>query len=203
MTLVKICGICSVEDAVATAAAGADLLGFHFCPSRRRVSTDAAVAMVKALDARRPQLVGVFIDPSEDLVREVSRDVGLDLVQLHGSESPAFAASRPVLKALKVREGEVPDPAAWPDPLLLDSWTADSRGGSGEAWDWSAGRELIARRRVFLAGGLTPANVGAAVRQLRPYGVDVSSGVERDVRRKDPDLVRAFLQAVRDADAEG
>jgi len=203
VTLVKICGICSAEDALAAAALGADLLGFHFCPSRRQLSAEAAAEIVSALPSLRPRLVGVFIDASEDLVRETNQAVGLDLIQLHGSEPPGFTAPRPVMKALKVRAGEVPAPAAWPDPLLLDSWTADGRGGSGEAWDWAAGKDLIARRSVFVAGGLTPANVGAAVRQLRPYGVDVSSGVERDVRRKDPDLVRAFLQAVRDADAEG
>ncbi len=202
MTLVKICGICSAEDALAATALGADLLGFHFCPSRRQLSAEAAAEIVSVLPRGRPKLVGVFIDAGEDLVRETSDAVGLDLIQLHGSEPRGFAAPRPVIKALKVRAGKVPDPADWPDPLLLDSWTADSRGGSGEAWDWAVGRELIGGRRVFVAGGLTPHNVGRAVRQLRPYGVDVSSGVERQVRRKDPELVRAFVQAVRDADAE-
>jgi len=202
VTLVKICGICSAEDALAATALGADLLGFHFCPSRRRLSAEAAAEIVSALPSDRPQLVGVFIDPSEDLVREISQVVGLDLIQLHGSEPPGFAAPRPVMKALKVRAGDVPDPGDWPDPLLLDSWTADGRGGSGEAWDWAAGRELIGRRRAFVAGGLTPHNVGGAVRRLRPYGVDVSSGVEREVRHKNPELVRAFMQAVRDADAD-
>ncbi len=202
MTLVKICGICSAQDALAAASAGADLLGLHFCASRRNVEIAAAIEMVGALPAPRPQLVGVFIDPSEALVQEVSEAVGLDLIQLHGSEPPGFTAPRPVMKALKVRAGEVPDPSEWPDPLLLDSWTADSRGGSGKAWDWAAGRELIRLRRVFVAGGLTPDNVGGAVRRIRPYGVDVSSGVEHDVRRKDPELVRAFVQAVRDADAD-
>ncbi|HEY4028682.1 MAG TPA: phosphoribosylanthranilate isomerase [Candidatus Dormibacteraeota bacterium] len=202
MTEVKICGVCDADAAIVAAGAGADMVGFHFCSSLRRITPEAARAIVEAL-AVRPLLVGVFIDQPEAEVEQIADFVGLDMVQLHGSEPPAFRAPRPVLKALKVRDGAVPEADAWPDPILLDSWSADQRGGTGRAWDWEAARALLARRRVIFAGGLHPGNVGEVVRTYRPHGVDVSSGVESAVRVKDPDRVRAFVQAVRDADAEG
>ena len=202
-TLVKVCGVCDAAAGRAAAAAGADLIGFHFCPSPRRVSPEEARRIVDGLDQdRRPLLVGVFIDPPEAEVAHVAGLVGLDLVQLHGSEAPGFRSPRPVVKALKVRDGVVPDAAAWPDPILLDSWSPDQRGGTGVAWDWEAARALVASRRVLVAGGLHPGNVGNVVRRLRPHGVDVSSGVESAVRVKDAERVRAFVQAVRDADDE-
>jgi phosphoribosylanthranilate isomerase len=201
--MVKICGICDATAAVAAATAGADALGFHFCSSLRRVTPEDAHAMVEALD-RRPVLVGVFIDQPEAEVAQVAEFVGLDWVQLHGSEPAGYRSPRPVVKALKVRDGALPPGAdAWPDPILLDSWSPDQRGGTGTTWDWTAARELVASRHVIVAGGLHPGNVGEVVRRLRPHGVDVSSGVESAVRFKDFDRVRAFVQAVRKADGEG
>ena len=196
MTLVKICGICDAASARAARDAGADLVGFHFCPSPRRVTPEEARAIVEALEPG-PRVVGVFIDQPEAEVDEVARFVGLDVVQLHGSEPAGFRCSRPVVKALKVRDGALPDVDGWPDPLLLDSWSADQRGGTGRAWDWELARPLLDHRRLIFAGGLGPDNVGDLVRRFRPHGVDVSSGVEREPRVKDPDLVRAFVQAVR------
>jgi phosphoribosylanthranilate isomerase len=195
-TLVKICGICDLAAARAAADAGADLLGFHFCDSIRRISPEDAHAIAAGLD-RRPPLVGVFIDQPEEEVAQIAGYVGLDFVQLHGSEKPGFRSPRPVIKVLKVRDGAIPDAAQWADPVLLDSWSADQRGGTGLTWDWDLARELVARRRVIVAGGLNPANVGQVVRRLRPYGVDVSSGVEAEPRTKDPDRMIAFVQAVR------
>lgn len=200
MTQVKICGICSVDDALAAVAAGADLVGLHFCPSPRRLEPAEGRAIADAVRGSLP-VVGVFIDADPAQVAEVAAEVGLDLVQLHGSEPPAEYA-RPVIKALKIRDGVLPDATGWPDPVLLDSWTADGRGGTGRRWDWSLARPLVGARQVLIAGGLTPANVGEAVRTLRPYGVDVSSGVESEPRRKDPALMREFVQAVRDADGD-
>jgi phosphoribosylanthranilate isomerase len=200
-TEVKVCGVCDAGALRAAAEAGADLVGMHFCSSLRRVTPEEARAMLDGLN-RRPRLVGVFIDQSEEEVAQIAEFVGLDAVQLHGSEPSGFRAPRPIIKALKVRDGAVPDAERWPDPILLDSWSADQRGGTGRTWDWSAARALLAGRRVIVAGGLHPGNVGEVVRGFRPHGVDVSSGVESAVRVKDVDRVRAFVQAVRDADGE-
>jgi phosphoribosylanthranilate isomerase len=197
---VKICGICDAAGAASAVEAGADLIGFHFCSSLRRVTPEEAHAIVDAM-SRRPTIVGVFIDQDAEEVREIADFVGLDLLQLHGSESPGFEAGRPVMKVLKVKDGEIPDADAWPDPVMLDSWTADQRGGTGQVWDWELARRLISERKVFIAGGLEPGNVGKVVSGFRPFGVDVSSGVEASVRVKDPEKVRAFVHAVRLAEA--
>ena len=199
MLKVKICGICSAGDARDAVDAGADLLGFHFCSSTRRIEPELAKSIVDGLD-RRPTIVGVFIDQPDDEVRQIADHVDLDLLQLHGSEAPGFDAGRPLMKVLKVKGDEVPDASAWPDPLMLDSWSHDQRGGTGRTWAWELARDLIKRRRVFVAGGLEPGNVGTVVSRYRPYGVDVSSGVESAVRVKDPDGVRAFVLAARAAD---
>jgi len=193
---VKICGICDRDGAQAAVEAGADLLGFHFCASDRRVTPEEAKAIVEALSVR-PSIVGVFIDQEPSEVREIADFVGLDTLQLHGSEQPGFDAGRPVMKVLKVRDDQVPDASAWPDPIMLDSWSIDQRGGTGRTWDWDLAHDLLATRKVFIAGGLEPGNVGKVVSHFKPYGVDVSSGVESSVRVKDPDKVRAFVHAVR------
>jgi phosphoribosylanthranilate isomerase len=200
MVQVKICGICDAAGAAAAVEAGADLIGFHFCSSQRRVTPEEARAIVAGLPVR-PAVVGVFIDQEAEVVRQIAELVGLDLIQLHGSESPGFDAGRPVMKVLKVRDGVIPDGDAWPDPVMLDSWSADQRGGTGQVWDWELARPLLAARKVFIAGGLEPGNVGKVVSGFKPYGVDVSSGVEASVRVKDPDKVRAFVHAVRLAEA--
>jgi phosphoribosylanthranilate isomerase len=200
MVQVKICGICDAAGATAAVEAGADLIGFHLCSSQRRVTPEEAKAIVDTLSLR-PTIVGVFIDQDADEVRQMADFVGLDLLQLHGSESPGFDAGRPVMKVLKVKDGQVPDAEGWPDPVMLDSWSADQRGGTGQVWDWELARPLIAARKVFIAGGLEPGNVGKVVSGFKPYGVDVSSGVESAVRVKDPDKVRAFVHAVRLAEA--
>jgi phosphoribosylanthranilate isomerase len=200
MVQVKICGICDAAGATAAVEAGADLIGFHLCSSQRRVTPEEAKAIVDTLSLR-PTIVGVFIDQDADEVRQMADFVGLDLLQLHGSESPGFDAGRPVMKVLKVKDGHMPDAEGWPDPLMLDSWSADQRGGTGQVWDWELARPLLAARKVFIAGGLEPGNVGKVVSGFKPYGVDVSSGVESSVRVKDPDRVRAFVHAVRLAEA--
>jgi phosphoribosylanthranilate isomerase len=197
---VKICGICDLEGATAAVEAGADLIGFHFCDSDRRVSPEQAKSIIDALSVR-PQLVGVFIDQAAGEVRQIGEYLDLDLLQLHGSEQPGFDARRPVMKVLKVKDGEVSGASDWPDPIMLDTWSADQRGGTGRTWDWEAARPLLSTRKVFIAGGLEPGNVGKVVSEFKPYGVDVSSGVEARVRVKDPAKVRAFVHAVRLAEA--
>ncbi|MDQ2939745.1 MAG: phosphoribosylanthranilate isomerase [Actinomycetota bacterium] len=184
--------------------AGADMLGFHFCSSERRVTPEEAKSIIDGL-AVRPRIVGVFIDQEQDEVRHIAEFVDLDLLQLHGSESPGFEGGRPVIKVLKVQEkmgvGTIPGADDWPDPIMLDSWSADQRGGTGRTWDWELARQLLSNRKVFIAGGLEPGNVGKVVSGFKPYGVDVSSGVEASIRVKDPDKVRAFVYAVRLAEA--
>jgi len=203
LTRIKICGVTRPQDASAAAAAGADLIGIHLCPSRRQVGLEQALEIVAALDpGDRPELVGVFIDPSPREVEDACAALPLDWIQLHGNETAGQPYPRPVIKAIKVRDGVVGDERGWPDPLLLDAWTQDSRGGSGQTWDWDLARPLLGRRQVYLAGGLKPATVAALVTRLRPYGVDVSSGVERDPGRKDPDLIAAFVQAVRGVESD-
>jgi phosphoribosylanthranilate isomerase len=199
---IKICGICDLDGAVVAVEAGADYIGFHFCDSDRRVTPDEAKAILDGLSVR-PKVVGVFIDQPPEEVRQIADYVDLDLVQLHGSEAPGFDAGRPVMKVLKVREGTVPGADEWPDPIMLDSWSADQRGGTDRTWDWDLARPLLATRKVFIAGGLEPGNVGKVVSGFAPYGVDVSSGVEARVRVKDPAKVRAFVHAVRLAEALG
>ncbi len=201
MIRVKICGICDVVAADTAAKSGADLLGFHFCSSQRRVTPEEAREIIDALDVR-PRIVGVFIDQDPTEVREIADFVGLDLLQLHGSERPGFSAGRPVMKVLKVRDGVVPDASAWDDPIMLDSWSRDQRGGTGRTWPWEAARGLIRTRRVLVAGGLEPGNVGTVVSEFRPYGVDVSSGVESAVRVKDPVKIAEFIRAVRLAEVK-
>ena len=196
MVRIKICGICDAAGAAAAVESGADLLGFHFCSSERRVTPEEAKVIVDGL-AVRPKIVGVFIDQDADEVRQIADFVDLDMVQLHGSEAPGFDAGRPVMKVLKVKDGQIPRSSDWPDPLMLDSWSADQRGGTGRTWDWELARPLLSTRRVFIAGGLEPGNVGKVVSSFLPYGVDVSSGVEASIRVKDPDLLRAFIHAVR------
>ena len=200
MIRIKICGICDLESAIVAVEAGADYIGFHFCDSERRVTPDEAKAILDGLSVR-PKVVGVFIDQPPDEVRQIADHVDLDMLQLHGSEAPGFDAGRPVMKVLKVREGIVPGADDWPDPIMLDSWSADQRGGTGRTWDWDLARPLLETRKVFIAGGLEPGNVGKVVSEFRPYGVDVSSGVEARVRVKDPAKVRAFVHAVRLAEA--
>ena len=202
MIQVKICGICDAVAAQAAVEAGADLLGFHFCSSDRRITPEEAKAIVESLTVRQ-SIVGVFIDQDAGEVREIAEFVGLDLLQLHGSEAPGFDAGRPVMKVLKIREDQVPDADAWPDPIMLDSWSVDQRGGTGRAWNWDLARDLLSTRKVFIAGGLEPGNVGKVVSRFKPYGVDVSSGVESSARVKDPDKVRAFVHAVRLAEVLG
>jgi len=168
LTLVKVCGICDAASAAAAVEAGADLLGFHFCPSPRLVTAREACAIVESLE-HRPEIVGVFIDSSPEEISAIADVVGLDRVQLHGSEPPGYAAPRPPIKVLKVRDGVIPDAEDWPDPVLLDSWSSDQRGGTGRAWDWERARPLLASRQVIVAGGLKLGDLAASVRAVRAY----------------------------------
>ncbi|MCS7207042.1 MAG: phosphoribosylanthranilate isomerase [Dehalococcoidia bacterium] len=217
--LVKICGLRSLEDLHAAAEAGADLVGIVFVPGvRRRVEPDVAEEMVKRFRRERqgghlPRVVGLFARQPLEEVQAVARQVGLDMVQLCGDEDIPFAlqVGLPVLRAVHILgsgptsvaqvEGQVRALEEAGITPLLDRGGGPQPGGLGKPFDWTVAQALAQKgRRFFLAGGLTPDNVAQAVRLVRPYGVDVSSGVETN-GVKDYDKVRAFVRAAREASA--
>lgn len=201
MTRIKICGITSVDDAMLALDAGADAIGLIFWPgSKRAVDVQRAQAITRVV----PPLVatvGVFVDETPDRVRTVADAVGLSAVQLHGQEAPPDWARfpRPVLKAMPIERYAGSPWQTARAAILVDAHDPVTIGGTGRTVDWDAARAIAATRRLVLAGGLTPDNVADAVRTVRPWGVDVASGVERTPGVKDPDKVRAFVQAVREA----
>lgn len=207
--VVKICGLRTAEHALAAAAAGVDMIGLVFAPSKRRVEPAEAAALVAALRAhehgRRVQVVGLFVNEPANTINAVSAHVGLDLVQLSGDEPPLLAAALalPVIKSVRLDGSARED--AWlqqlPDrPVLLDAHVPGAYGGTGQRADWARAALLARQRPVLLAGGLTPDNVADAVAQVRPWGVDVSSGVEL-AGHKDAGRIRAFVTNARAAQA--
>ncbi len=202
MTRVKICGVCTEAAARAAAEAGADAVGFVFYPnSPRFLSPQRAREIARVLPPFVVR-VGVFVNAPPVVVEEVAERAGVDVVQLHGDEPPEVCARvrRRVVKAVRVRSPQDVEAACqYPvDALLLDTYVPDRYGGTGQRFDWSAVRSVD--RPVILSGGLTPENVAEAVVRIRPYGVDVSTGVETD-GQKDPRKIEAFVRAVREADA--
>ena len=201
MTRVKICGITCIEDALHAAALGADAVGFVFYPKSHRY---VAAEKVREIIAGLPPLVitvGLFVNEAPQVVRETVLYCGLDRVQLHGEEDPRLVGLPPrrVIKAIRVRDAaSLSDPGYWGEfPLLLDAWSEHGFGGSGETFDWQLAARMAERYPIILAGGLNPRNVREAIAAVRPYGVDVASGVEREPGLKDPDKVAAFLQAAK------
>ena len=203
MCVIKVCGITRAEDAAAACRLGYDAVGMVLAPSPRRVSPDRARLISRSLPPSMLK-VGVFVneDPSE--VRRLMAYCGLDLVQLHGEESPQEVArfGAKAIKALRPRHGDelaMLDDYPGVFAVLLDAWDPDLRGGSGRRCDWSLAERAAGRARVILAGGLDPANVGEAIARTRPRGVDVSSGVELGPGIKDHGLLRGFALAARAA----
>lgn len=204
-TRVKICGIMDTDDARAAVAGGADALGFVFHkPSARYITPERAGEIIRALPAF-VDAVGVVVDLAPAELDNIARVSGIDYLQFHGSEDPQAceAVGLPFLKALRVK----PDTDILPDAeryvrargLLLDAFVQDVVGGTGSTFDWSRIPAAMPAP-VFLAGGLTVDNVADAVRSVRPYGVDVSSGVECSPGAKDPDKITKFIRSVWDAD---
>jgi phosphoribosylanthranilate isomerase len=201
--LVKVCGVTTPGDGVLAAEAGADAVGLNFYPGSKRV---VSVAQARRIAAALPPFVwkvGVFVNAPLAEVRRVAKAVGLDAVQLHGDEAPAFveALGLTTVKALHVGARPVAALArayAGADVLLLDAAQAGF-GGGGVAFDWALAIGLARRRPVLLAGGLHPGNVAEAVRAVRPFGVDVASGVEKRPGVKDRARLAAFVHAARAA----
>jgi phosphoribosylanthranilate isomerase len=211
--LVKLCGMRTPEDARAAIEAGADLIGLVFAPSRRRVSLEEARAICRTVRESRnpPRIVGLFVDAPVDEIAMIASALELDLVQLHGNEPPEVLARLgwPALKAMRLRPGESLEAACdriapyfsrerKPLAILLDAYHPSLLGGTGQIVDWTLAAELAARFPIILAGGLRPETVAEAIALVRPLGVDVSSGIERD-GHKDPQLMQAFVAAARRA----
>ncbi len=206
--LVKICGITSPEDAALAVDAGADAIGFVFWPrSPRTVTPEQAAAIARGVPDAVLR-VGVFVDASAREMTAAADAAGLDLLQLHGEETPSALAGlpRPVLKAVRVGRGFSHDEAlryvATAAGILVDTRLPGEtlRGGTGVPFEWSRVKGLAERVPfLMLAGGLGLSNVAEAIRVVRPHGVDVSSGVEAFPGRKDPEKVRAFVEAARSA----
>jgi phosphoribosylanthranilate isomerase len=199
---VKICGISEVASALVAAEAGADAIGLIFAPSRRRVTPEHAREIAQAVPPFVAK-VGVFVDEERGRIEELVEGCGLDAVQLHGAEPPQFCTGFrvPVIKAIRVNdvaslEGLV---AFKVGAFLLDSYDASALGGTGKTFDWALASRAAQTHRVILSGGLTLENVTSALTRVRPYGVDVSSGVETD-GRKDHGKIRAFVRRVREWD---
>jgi phosphoribosylanthranilate isomerase len=209
MTRVKVCGITNLEDALAALEAGADMLGFNFYARSPRYLTPAEARKIIEHLPGSVSCVGVFVNESAPAdVERIAREAGLHAVQLHGDETPEFCQSLRGLKTIKaLRVGadfNVETAAAYrTDALLLDAYVAGERGGTGHTFDWTLAtltRERVPR--LFLAGGLNPDNVATAVAAVRPYAVDVCSGVETAPGRKSPQLMCRFVEKVREVSSE-
>ena len=202
MKIIKICGIKKLKDALAAIDAGADYLGFNFYPKGVRfIKTEACAEITSILRKEHPniRLVGVFVNYSVDEVKNILGTCSLDLAQLHGDETPEiFAQLAP--RAFRAFRGIPSDITGYErndvPALLVDAAVKGMYGGSGVTADWSAAAELAKKYPLLLAGGLNPENVADAVRQVKPWGVDVASGVESGAGEKDPNKMKAFVQAV-------
>src|SRR3954463_12883707 len=225
MLWVKICGMTNPEDALAAAEAGADAIGMLFAPSKRRITVEQGRAITNALP-KTMEKVGVFYDETSSTIEEIAAEIGLTAVQLHGDESPQFAknlfrnyprrtrAQMRVFKTLHVTKGVEGIARDFlrercVDGVLLDSVVQDAttgemaRGGTGQTFDWKRTSDFLPgierQTLLIVAGGLSPANVANAVRVMQPWGVDVCSGVECEVGKKDQNKLREFVAAARAA----
>lgn len=198
MTKVKICGLTNLEDAMAAIQYGADALGFVFATSPRQIAPEKAREIIQRIPPF-VTTVGVFVDAPMKIVRETALLCHLHALQFHGNESPEYchAFYRKVIKAFRVKDKSIVQMTSSYEvqAYLLDS---ESGGGSGRGFDWDLIREV--RGRIILAGGLTPENVCEAIKRVRPYAVDVSSGVESSPGKKDHRRLKEFIENVRQCD---
>lgn len=197
---VKVCGLTTPEDAAACVALGVDLLGLNFVPSSPRCLDLARARRLADAVRGRVELVGVVADLDEAALEELRAAVGLDRLQLHGSEPPSLVqrlAPR-AFKALRIgAQADVAGASLYAGLILVDAKVPGTLGGTGQVVDFALVAPLARARPVLLAGGLTPGNVAAAVRAVEPWGVDVASGVERSPGVKDLEAVAAFVRAAR------
>jgi phosphoribosylanthranilate isomerase len=204
MTRVKICGITNPEDALTAAEAGADALGFVFYKaSPRHIFPEEAARIIRLLPPF-VQAVGLFVNEEADTVNQITRLCHLGLVQLHGDETPEYCThiDARILKAFRVSSLTCLDPIVEYrlSGCLLDTFSPAAYGGTGKRFNWEIAREAVQRgHRIVLAGGLTVDTVTEAIRQVSPWGVDVSSGVESRPGKKDPQSVREFIRNAKEA----
>jgi phosphoribosylanthranilate isomerase len=199
MVKVKICGITSLEDALTAIEAGADALGFVFYPqSPRHIFPEQAAEIIRRLPPF-VQTVGLFVNEDPAIVNHTADQCGLDVIQLHGEEPPGYCRSvrRRVIKAFRVKGITTLDMLTQyhVSGYLLDAWSPSAHGGTGQTFNWEIAAEAVQRgHRIILAGGLKPENVLESIRQVHPYGVDVSSGVESAPGCKDASRIRLFIE---------
>ena len=203
MVRVKICGITNVDDALLAVEAGADALGFVFYPgSPRCVTPERAAEIIRVLPPF-VQTVGLFVNESAERVNAIAKECRLDIIQLHGDESPAYCdlMERRVVKVFRVKDGASIATMQQYRVVgyLLDAWSSTAYGGTGQTFDWDLARQAGQHGPLILAGGLTPENVAEAVSRVQPYAVDVSSGVEVVPGKKDPAKVREFIRRAKEA----
>ncbi len=215
MTRIKICGLVEIEHALEAARAGADFVGVVFAPSRRQISPEKALPIVEAIHSlpAHPKVVGVFANLEAKEVNRIAECCHLDRVQLSGDESWGYCQEieYPIIKVVHISTGQKAGPVLTEiekgyqsnlkhAPIcLLDSMAGNAYGGTGMTFDWQLARDVAARYSVIVAGGLTPDNVGKLVREVNPWGVDVSSGVESN-GCKDSIKIGDFIRAVREAE---
>lgn len=206
---VKICGITSAADAEMCIAAGADALGFNFYPpSKRYLNPKPALDWISRLKGQIDR-IAVVVNPSPDLLATLIDSGCFEMIQFHGDEPPELCSSSRAsnwMKAIRARNAmTLQEALAFPcSALLLDAWSPDAYGGTGEVADWELVRQFVGdhpERQFVLAGGLQPKNVAQAVASIHPAAVDVAGGVESEPGIKSPELTRSFIQAVRNADA--
>lgn len=202
MTFVKICGLKEQAHVETAVESGVNFIGFMFAPSKRTISVEKAMELAKSVPVHVGK-VGVFVNEAREVIEQIAKSVPLDYVQYHGDETPEFITEigLPSIKAFSVRTKEDIEQAARyeVDYYLLDAPGTDFRGGSGQTFDWSLLAEAnIPKDQVILAGGLRAENIVEAINLVQPFGVDVSSGVERD-EQKDHELIREFILAAKGA----
>jgi len=204
MVKVKICGITNLEDAMVAAEAGADALGFVFYPESPRFIEPA---MARYIISKLPVFitaVGVFVDEKEDMIRRIIRESGIQVLQFHGNESPIICTKfrEKVIKTIHVKDEESISQMKMYhiNTFLLDTYHSEKKGGTGKSFNWDIAIRGKKYGRIILAGGLDPSNVVEAIKKVKPYGVDVSTGVEISPGKKDHTKIKEFIRKVKGLD---
>ena len=193
---IKICGLTKIEDAILAVSLGATHIGLNFFPpSPRYVGKQKALSIANVLSELKdpPIIVGIFVNESEHTIRQAMKEVGLQLAQLHGDESPDLINQLEPVAFKAYRLGKTTLPNNLPSLCLVDAYVRGQYGGAGQTADWAKAASIARDTHIFLAGGLTPENVIPAIRQVQPWGVDVASGIEVEPGIKDPQLMRKFI----------